>query len=146
MSPGRSTSPIRVLLRRVHAGRRIAGLEAAAVVDPGDGLQFGELAHQGLGAAGEFDRVDLAVRGIARHTHQLLLPLQQPQPHALLGVFDVARTDSCSRSTSSVRRYQKAETMAARNSSTAAIGASMATASCSTGVCRRHHLRHQDSG
>ncbi|MNT10563.1 hypothetical protein D3C72_1454010 [compost metagenome] len=56
------------------------------------------------------------------------------------------RTDSCSRSTSSERRYQNADTMAARNSSTAAIGASIATASCSTGVCLRHHVRHQDSG
>ncbi|MCY1381408.1 hypothetical protein D9M69_693110 [compost metagenome] len=56
------------------------------------------------------------------------------------------RTDSCSRSTSSVRRYQNAETMAARNSSTAAIGASMATASCSTGVCWRHQRRHHESG
>ncbi len=36
--------------------------------------------------------------------------------------------------------------MAARKSNTAAMGASIATASCSTGVCLRHHLRHQDRG
>jgi hypothetical protein len=79
-----------VLLRGVHAGRRVAGLEAAAVVDPGDGLQLGELADQRLGAAGELDRVDLAVGGIARDAHQLLLAFQQAQAHALLRVFDVA--------------------------------------------------------
>ncbi len=79
-----------VLLRRMHAGRGIAGLEAAAVVDPGDGLQLGELAHQRFGAAGELDRVYLAVGGIARDAHQLLLAFQQPQPQALLGVLDVA--------------------------------------------------------
>jgi hypothetical protein len=131
----------------VHAGRRVAGLEAAAVVDPGDGLQLGELADQRLGAAGELDRVDLAVGGVARDAHQLLLPLQQAQAHALLRVFDVALAPTPARArSSSVRKYQKAETMAARNSSTAAIGASMATASCSTGVWRRHQRRHQDRG
>ena len=36
--------------------------------------------------------------------------------------------------------------MAARKSSTAAIGASMATASCSTGVWRRHQRRQTAQG
>ena len=36
--------------------------------------------------------------------------------------------------------------MAARKRMTAASGTSIATESCSTGVCRRHQRRHQPSG
>ncbi len=79
-----------VLLRGMHARRGIAGLEAAAVVDPRDRLQLGELAHQRFRAAREFDRIDFPVRCIARNAHQLLLALQQAQAHALLCVLDVS--------------------------------------------------------
>jgi hypothetical protein len=47
-------------------------------------------------------------------------------------------TDSCSRSNSSLRRYQNAEMMAARNSSTEMSGATVAKRSCSAGDWRRH--------
>ena len=43
-----------------------------------------------LGAAHEFFRVHLLVGDVAGDAHQLFLALQQAQPHALLGVLDVA--------------------------------------------------------
>ena len=79
----------RVLLRRMHAGRGIAGSDGSAVIDPADHLQFGVLADQRLGAAGEFGRVDLAVAGVAGQAHQLFLALQQAQAQALLRIFHV---------------------------------------------------------
>ncbi|MNV26709.1 hypothetical protein D3C71_1178340 [compost metagenome] len=56
------------------------------------------------------------------------------------------RRASCSRSASSARKYQNAATMAARNISTAAKGASAANRSCRVGDNPRHHLRHQRAG
>ena len=53
---------------------------------------------------------------------------------------------SCSRSTSSARKYQKAATMAAMNSSTAASGARAAKRSWRAGERLRHHVRHQRAG
>ena len=79
-----------MLLRRVHAGRSISGLEAPSVVDPADGLQLRELADQRFRATDEFRSVDFVIRGIAGDAHQLLLAFEQAQPKALLGVFDIA--------------------------------------------------------
>ena len=56
---------------------------------PAAGLRLGRDDHR-LGAHHEFVRIDLLVGDVARHPHQLLLPFQQAQAHALLRVFDVA--------------------------------------------------------
>jgi hypothetical protein len=75
---------------------------APALVDPGDGLQLGVLADQGLGALfTNSSRLQLLVGDVAGNAHQLFLALQQAQAQALLGVFHVARRASCSRSASS---------------------------------------------
>ena len=58
--------------------------------DPGDGLQFGVLADQGFGLAHKTCAIHFLVGQIARDAHQLFLALQQPQAHALLGVFHIA--------------------------------------------------------
>ena len=78
-----------VLLGGMHAGPGVSCLEAAPVVEPADRLQFGELADQRLGAAGELCCVDFMIGRVARHAHQLLLTLQQAQPKTLLGVLDI---------------------------------------------------------
>jgi hypothetical protein len=77
-------------LRDVEAGRGVAGRDAAALVDPGEHQHLGVLRDHRFGATHEFLRVHLLVGDVARHPHQLLLPLQQAQAHALLRVFDVA--------------------------------------------------------
>ena len=53
---------------------------------------------------------------------------------------------SFSRSTSSVRKYQNEATMAARNISTDATGASAANRSWRVGERLRHQARHQRAG
>ena len=115
--------------RRWHAGRGVAGLDAAAVVDPGDGLQLGVLARPCDSARPMNSSGRSPVGDVARDAHQLLLPLEQAQAHALLGVLDVALDRLPARARfPRARKYQKADTMAARNSKTAASGASIATA------------------
>jgi hypothetical protein len=73
-----------------QAGRGIRREHAAALVDPGEHQQLGVLRDHRLGAADELLGIHFAVRDVARDAHQLFLPLQQAQPHALLRVFDVA--------------------------------------------------------
>ncbi|CAM3914362.1 hypothetical protein ACAN107058_19800 [Paracidovorax anthurii] len=73
-----------------HGGRRVAGADAAAIVDPGDGLQLGVLADEPFRAGDEVGALQVLVREIACDTHDLLLPLQQAQAHPLLGVLHVA--------------------------------------------------------
>ncbi len=73
-----------------QAGRYLARDDLALLVDPGDGQELGVLRHQGLGAAHELLGVHFLVRDIAGQPHQLLLPLEQAQAHALLGVLQVA--------------------------------------------------------
>jgi hypothetical protein len=115
-------------------------------VDPGDGLQLGVLHHQRLGARHEFLGIHLLVGDVARQAHELLLALQQAQAQRCWAYSRSRLRASCSRSTSSSRRYQKAATMAARNSSTAASGASMAKRSWRWGDWLRHHRCHHARG
>jgi hypothetical protein len=67
----------------------MAGADFPALVNPGDGLQLGVLADQSLGPVDEFGPLQFLVRQVAGDAHQLLLPLQQPQPHPLLRIFHV---------------------------------------------------------
>ena len=77
-------------LAAAQRGSGMAGADAFFFIDPGDGLQFGVLADQGFGLAHKTCAIHFLVGQIARDAHQLFLALQQPQAHALLGVFHIA--------------------------------------------------------
>ena len=147
VSPGRSTSPVARCCCAGHAGRRVAGLDAAALVDPGERLQLGVLARP---ATRRGRRIPPGRPPCWRRRARCASAV--PAAPAGAGARAAARirrracTASCSRSISSSRRYQKAETMAARNSSTAASGASIAKRSWRPGVWRRHQRRHHGAG
>ena len=71
------------------AGRCLGGHDGAAGVQPRDGLQFGELADEGIRLELEFGDRYVSVASLTRQSHQLFLALDQPQAQALLRVLDV---------------------------------------------------------
>jgi hypothetical protein len=73
----------------LQAGGRVGALDAPALVDPAQALEFGVLVDHGLGTQMEFLQAQLRVRDIACNTHELFLALQQTQAQALLGVLDI---------------------------------------------------------
>ena len=76
-------------LRRLCAWRKISRLETASGIHPCHRQQLWVLIDQSLGLCRELCWVNFLVRNVARHAHQLLLPLQQPKSQTLLSVFNV---------------------------------------------------------
>ena len=70
-------------------GRRMAGANLSALINPGDGLQFGVLADEGLGPVHKFRTLQLLVGDVAGNAHQLFLAFQQAQANPLLRIFHV---------------------------------------------------------
>ena len=66
------------------------GLDASALIDPGDALQFRVAVDQRLGPNLKILRVELTSRDFAGDPHELLLTLEQTQPKPLLRVLDIA--------------------------------------------------------
>ena len=110
----------------LEGGGRVARAARAVGADPGQRGDLGPLARERGGLAEEIFLVDGARADLARDAHQLLLVLDQAQADLLLRDLGVALDRACSRSSSSLRRYQKAEMIAARKSSTDTSGPSVA--------------------
>ncbi len=73
----------------LQAGGGIGGPNVLGLVDPAQPFEVRVLDHQGLCAYPEFLGIEIAIRNVTRDPHQLLLALEQPQPQALLRVFDI---------------------------------------------------------
>ena len=99
-----------------------SGRPGGAGVEPGQVRDFGPFAREGDGLRDELLGFDAARDQFSRHADQRFLVLDQAQADLLLRDLGVPLDRLVSRSISSLRRYQKAEMMAARNNSTDSSG------------------------
>ncbi len=103
---------------------RIGRAALALVGEPHQARDFRTLAREAGRLLEELVGVDRARGDLARHAHQLLLVFDQAQADLLLRDLGVALDRlPVSRSNSSLRKYQNAKMIAARNSSTDISGA-----------------------
>ena len=67
----------------------MAGLDAFALIQPADALQFRILADERVAANLEVFGIHFPVRQLLGDAHELFLPFEQAQTQALLGVLDI---------------------------------------------------------